>query len=105
MSYLRGRVGMAAIAMVPFVAPDHPVRVTQRDVDASNQKVAAAYSALVDMWSKDFAQIGERFNAPRVVRYSGSVMTRCGVIQPNHAQYCSGANAIYYDEVFVAGMA
>ena len=104
-SFLRGRVGMAALAVVPLVAPDQPVRVTQHDVDASNQKVAGAYSALVDMWTKDFQQIGARFNAPRLVRYTGSAMTACGVIRPNNAQYCSNANAIFYDEVFVAGMA
>jgi predicted metalloprotease len=80
------------------------IRVTADDVRQSNTKVASAYSALVDMWTKAFDQIGERFAAPRVARYTGAVRTACGVIGPNNAQYCPSANAIYYDEVFVAGM-
>jgi predicted metalloprotease len=106
---LRNRVGAAAFA-VSALAPvgtvkDAPVRVTAADVEWSNQKVAGAYGALVDMWTRDFNQIGERFVAPRIVRYTGTARTRCGLIQPNNAQYCSAANAIYYEEVFVAGMA
>lgn len=106
---LRNRVGAAAFA-VGALAPigtvkDAPVRVTAADVQWSNQKVAEAYGALVDMWTQDFKKIGERFVAPRIARYTGSARTSCGVISPNNAQYCSAANAIYYDEVFVAGMA
>jgi len=106
---LRNRVGAAAFA-VGALAPigtvkDAPVRVTAADVQWSNQKVADAYGALVDMWTKDFNKIGERFVAPRIARYTGTVRTACGVIRPNNAQYCQGANSIYYDEVFVAGMA
>ena len=107
MNSLRSRIGaavFAAGAMVPAPRAAR-VQVTRADVDWSNQKVAAAYGALVDMWSKDFSRIGARFAAPRIARYTGSVMTACGVIRPNNAQYCSASNAIYYDEVFVAGMA
>jgi predicted metalloprotease len=92
------------------IAPADPgrdgprIRVTSDDVRQSNEKVASAYSALLDMWSKAFNQIGERFAAPRIARYTGAVRTACGVIGPNNAQYCPNANAIYYDEVFVAGM-
>lgn len=106
---LRTRVGAAAFA-VGALAPigttkDAPVTVTRADVAWSNQKVADAYGALIDMWTKDFDRIGERFVAPRIIRYTGSARTPCGVISPNNAQYCSAANAIFYDEVFVAGMA
>ena len=81
------------------------VEVTERDVTAANQKIAGAYGALVQMWSNDFRQIGERFVAPRIARYDNSIMTACGVIRPENAQYCPNDNTIYYDEVFVAGMA
>ncbi|HEY4307156.1 MAG TPA: neutral zinc metallopeptidase [Gemmatimonadaceae bacterium] len=109
LSSLRNRAGAAAFA-VGALAPinkvkDAPVRVTSADVAWSNEKIAQAYGALIDMWTKDFNQIGERFVAPRIVRYEGSARTECGVIRPNNAQYCSAANKIYYDEVFVAGMA
>jgi len=106
---LRNRVGAAAFAvgaLVPVgIVKDGPVRVTPAEVQWSNEKVAGAYSAIVDMWTNDFSQIGERFNAPRLLRYSGAVRTPCGVIQPNNAQYCQAANTIYYDELFVAAMA
>jgi len=106
---LRGRVGAAAFAVGALAplgkAKDAPVTVTRADVQWSNQKVTGAYGDLVDMWTKDFNKIGERFVAPRIIRYTGAARTACGVIQPNNAQYCSAANAIYYDEVFVAGMA
>lgn len=106
LSGFRSRVGAAvfAVGALAPVAKERPVRVTPADVTWSNQKVAAAYGALIDMWTKDFNQIGERFNAPHIARYTGTVRTPCGIIQANNAQYCSAANAIYYDEVFVAGM-
>ena len=56
---LRNRVGAAAFA-VGALAPhgeqskDAPVRVTPADVQWSNQKVAGAYGALVDMWTNGF---------------------------------------------------
>jgi len=109
LSSLRNRLGAAAFAagaLAPMgTVKDAPVRVTRADVQWSNQKVAVAYSALVDMWRKDFNAIGERFVAPRIVRYTGPVRTACGYMSPDNAQYCQAANAIYYDEVFVAGMA
>jgi predicted metalloprotease len=82
-----------------------PVRVTANDVEASNQKIRAAYSALVQMWTNDFNQIGERFAAPRILRYTRSGYTSCGLIRANNAMYCPTNNTIYYDEIFVAGMA
>ena len=97
----------AAAASAATIDPgtDGPrIRVTSDDVRQSNQKVASAYSALTDMWTKAFNQIGDRFAIPRIARYTGAVRTACGVIGPNNAQYCPNANAIYYDEVFVAGM-
>lgn len=80
------------------------IEVTARDVAASNQKIGAAYTALVDMWTKELRQVGVRFVAPRVMRYSGRAMTPCGVVTPNNAEYCPSRNTILYDEVFVAGM-
>ena len=99
--------GSALLAATPAPGPGSTprVEVTERDVTASNQKIAAAYAALVQMWTNDYRQIGERFVAPRIARYDRSVMTACGVIRPENAQYCPNNNTIYYDEVFVAGMA
>ncbi len=101
MAAARTAVGMA-VAPTKDV-PD--IEVTTEDVRNSNEKVAAAYSALAAMWGKEFNRIGERFVTPRVVRYERGARTACGIIGANNAQYCPTANAIYYDEVFVAGMA
>jgi predicted metalloprotease len=85
-------------------APDRPVRVTERDIDNTNKKVAGAYGALVTMWNNEFRRIGERFTAPRILRYEGATMTQCGVIRPENAEYCPNANTIFYDDVFVTGL-
>jgi predicted metalloprotease len=81
------------------------IRVTPSDVAASNRKVRMAYGALVQMWNGEFKRIGERFVSPRIMRYDGDGFTACGLIQANNAEYCADDNTIYYDEVFVAGMA
>src|SRR5690348_2854631 len=81
-----------------------PVRVSASDLEASNKKVAMAYSALMDMWSKAFDGIGEQFTAPRIVRYNRGVYTACGPIGSDNAMYCPNNNTVYYDQVFVAAM-
>jgi hypothetical protein len=86
---------------------DEPVRVTvtANDVRASNEEAAAAYGALVSMWTKEFREIGARFAAPRFVRYRGATRTQCGVMPASNAVYCFNNNTIYYDDVFLAGQA
>jgi hypothetical protein len=86
----------------PSVGPS--IEVTAADVDASNQKLAGAYGALVTMWNNDFKQIGRSFVAPHIARYREAVRTPCGVITSDNAEYCAADNTIFYDEVFVAGM-
>src|SRR4051812_35567224 len=101
-----GALAFGAMSLAPTApAPTVPVEVTSRDVEASNRKIAGAYSALGDLWTRNFDRIGERFAVPRLARYDESVMTACGVIRPNNAEYCQRNNTIYYDEVFAAGMA
>jgi uncharacterized protein len=85
-------------------APDRPVRVTEREVQNTNKKVAAAYGALVTMWNNEFKRIGERFTAPQIMRYESSAVTACGVIRPENAEYCPNDNTIFYDDVFVTGL-
>ena len=97
----------SAMHFAPAPGPGNSpaVEVTDQDVAEANSKIAAAYGALVQMWRNDFRQIGERFVAPRVARYDRTIMTACGVIRPENAEYCPNNNTIYYDEVFTAGMA
>jgi predicted metalloprotease len=90
---------------------DHPrddgrrVTLTERDVEASNQEVAAAYSALVSMWSAEFRRIGDRFVAPRIARYRGTTRSSCGILPASNAMYCGRNNTIYFDDVFLAAQA
>jgi predicted metalloprotease len=94
-----------AASVAPRPAKQPVTEVTPSDVAASNEKIAMAYGSLIHMWTSQFRQVGERFVAPRIARYTGGVMTSCGVIMPRNAEYCPRSNTIFYDEVFVAGMA
>jgi predicted metalloprotease len=81
------------------------ISVSERDVAASNQKVAMAHAALADMWTKYFREQGERFLVPEIARYRGGAATACGIVRRNNASYCPNDNTIYFDEVFVAAQA
>jgi predicted metalloprotease len=96
----------SAAAVQPAVPSDltsrGDVRVTERDVEASNAKIRDAYGALIDMWSAEFRALGQRFAPPGLARYRGAVRTECGVMPGNNALYCPSRNTIYFDEVFIA---
>jgi predicted metalloprotease len=117
---LRGRAvalafAIAASATAPaaalHAAPPHAdrstpdLRLTERDVAASNEKVKMAFADLALLWRGRFSELGERFAVPRLLRYRGAARSACGVMQPSNAAYCPRENAIYYDEVFVAAQA
>lgn len=91
-----------ASTVSPEPAPPR-VEITTQELDASNAKVEAVYDALIQMWSGDFKQIGERFAAPRIARYRSPIRTPCGVMMPDNAGYCVADNTIYFDDIFVAG--
>ena len=95
----------AAPALADPTRPAGTVELTERDVAASNAKIRAAYSELASMWTKGFDRINGDFETPQLLRYRGAVFSACGVMQPSNAAYCPRENAIYYDEVFVAGQA
>jgi uncharacterized protein len=107
-----------SLAVAPFAdaaaAPTRPgaaprdataIEVTAQDVASANGKVKLAFGALADMWRSDFAELGARFATPGLVRYRTAIRTPCGVMRPNNAGYCVRDNVIYYDDVFVAGLA
>jgi predicted metalloprotease len=110
--------GIAAALLLSIVAPaavaaaepgfspaDDVIELTARDVEASNAKVAAAYSALVEMWAAAFRDIGVRFQAPKLVRHRNALRTECGVVTPSNASYCYDNNTIYFDDLFLAAQA
>ena len=106
---LAAALGMGAPSSSLYAAPEPPtdrvIRVTAQEVDASNEKVKAAYADLIAMWSTDFEKVGERFAVPRLARYRSAIRTPCGAMQRNNAGYCPVNNTVYYDDVFVAAQA
>lgn len=99
------KTGIAlAFAATAVAARPAGVTVTEADVAESNQEIREAFAALRTMWEQDFAKMGRRFATPRIYNYRGNVRTSCGVMTMNNAAYCPSTNAIYFDEVFVAGM-
>ena len=94
----------SSLDAAPTARAPEPVTITERDVALSNEKVRRAYGDMVAMWRDGFAELGERFAAPRLARYRGAVRTVCGAMSPGNAGYCTLDNTIYYDEVFVAGL-
>jgi uncharacterized protein len=96
-----GTAGAAVPAGVGVRPTD--VRVTEADVAESNREIRDAFAALATMWRQDFEQMGRQFVVPRIYNYRGNVRTSCGVMSANNAAYCPSNNAIYFDEVFVAG--
>ena len=108
MSSLFRRARKAGLALLfggmAIAARPLEVRVTEADVRESNAEISAAFGALREMWTQDFAQLGRRFAVPRIYNYRGNVRTSCGVMTMNNAAYCPSTNSIYFDEVFVAGM-
>jgi predicted metalloprotease len=98
----------ATLAAAPSPsAADDPVRIqlTARDIETSNAEAAAAYSALVSMWTREFSELGARFRAPRLLRYRNALRTACGVVPASNAVYCYSNNTIYIDDVFLAAQA
>lgn len=81
------------------------VEVSSSDIATSNAKVRMAHSALAQMWSGYFREVGDRFDVPGLVRYRGGAVSACGMMRRNNAGYCPGDNTIYFDEVFVAAQA
>lgn len=86
-------------------APRDATTVTAADVAASNGKIRDAYAQLATMWRGAFAEIGERFVVPSLVRYRGAAPSDCGLMRSGNAGYCVRDNTIYYDELFVAAQA
>src|SRR5687768_6394708 len=52
-------------------------RVTLREIEASNAEVRMAYRVLMEMWTRQFQQIGAAFQEPALLRYRGTVRTSC----------------------------
>jgi predicted metalloprotease len=78
--------------------------LTVADEVAVQKKVDAAARYFQAVWAQIFASRGARYASPRLVSYTGSVKSGCGVLGSNNASYCGADNRIYYDSVFLTRM-
>lgn len=95
---------IATAVLAVAVSPAATQTVTILDQFAMQRKVNLATKYFEQVWSQIFANRGARYSTPKVVSYTGSVSTACGVLGSNNAFYCGADKKIYYDAVFFTGM-
>lgn len=93
-----------ATALLTAAGSQAATMVTLFDQLAMQRKVEMASSYFETVWAQIFAKRGVRYTSPRIVSYTGSTTSACGVLHSNNASYCPADNRIYYDSVFLAGM-
>ena len=95
---------IATAALAVAVSPAATPTVTIFDQFEMQRKVNSATRYFEQVWSQIFANRGARYSTPKIVSYTGSVSTACGVLGSNNAFYCGADERIYYDAVFFTGM-
>lgn len=69
--------------------------------DEGAQKVAAILGTTEDVWGQIFAQSGQRYQAPKLVLFRGSVRSACGMSSSASGPfYCPGDSKVYMDLSF-----
>jgi predicted metalloprotease len=69
--------------------------------DESYQFVAAILGSTEDAWGSLFAQSGQRYQAPELTMFSGSVQSACGYASAASGPfYCPGDRRVYLDTSF-----
>jgi predicted metalloprotease len=92
---LAGLVGGGAPAPSPEASGPNAIDDRHEDF------VAAILATTEDVWSQEFAERGARYEAPKLVLFSGAVASACG--QASSAVgpfYCPGDNRVYLDTDF-----
>ena len=95
---------LATALLTVAVSPASNAPVTVADEIAVQKKVDAAARYFQAVWAQIFASRGVRYASPKLVSYTGSVKSGCGVLGSNNASYCGADNRIYYDTVFLTRM-
>ncbi len=93
---------LAAIAAAAAAAGvSAQVQVGEAELTVARADASRAGGLLESVWGDILRDAG----APsRVVAYSDSQPTACGMLGPDNAFYCAHDDAIYYDEWFVAAI-
>jgi len=79
-------------------------------VSSEQEQQAAKFTSVIlasteDFWSQEFKQIGKKYEAPKLVLYTGSTRTACGTGQAIMGPfYCSVDKTVYLDLSFYQEM-
>jgi predicted metalloprotease len=92
---------MLAMAFAANVA-GQGVEITRAEIDGMAEKVSMASSFVDDTWTQIFSSAGKSFAAPRLVAFTRSIQTGCGMLASDNAHYCGTDNTVYYDIEFFA---
>ncbi|MGG5810283.1 KPN_02809 family neutral zinc metallopeptidase [Falsiroseomonas sp. CW058] len=81
-----------------------PARQPPAD-DPAARFVSRVLAETEDVWTPAFEQIGRRYEAPRLVLFSGAVQSGCGVAESQVGPfYCPPDRRVYIDLEFLADM-
>jgi len=106
---LRSKLGLAVVgigAAVYFLAPSFMGSGSSKPADQAADDTQAAfiktvYGDVETIWSKIFAQAGQRYLEPQLVLYRGSTYSGCGHADSRMGPfYCPGDQKVYVDLSF-----
>jgi hypothetical protein len=118
-----GGIGTLAIALLVIFLGGDPTAVLQQAGEATVQTtnepyvetaaeaerrafVATVLAATEDLWSRQFAAMGGRYQAPRLVLYREEVITGCGTASSGVGPfYCPPDEGVFLDMTFFDEMA
>ena len=75
---------------------------SEAQIAQMNAKVRSAHEPFRAVWTDAFRASGKAYAAPALRPYRTRIQTPCGVAGPGNALYCAAANAIFYEESFLA---
>ena len=103
-SYFTGINPMTLLGMVeqtPLVQHEAPPAQKPPAGDEAARFVSRVLASTEDVWTAAFAESGRRYEAPRLVLFTGATPTACGTGQSAMGPfYCPGDHKVYIDLAF-----
>lgn len=118
-----GLGGLIVVALITWLMGGNPLDVVQQvgvqgltDSQYSEQEFTAEEEALAtfagqilagteDVWTEEFRKMGRRYEAPKLVLYTGATQSGCGMGQAEMGPfYCSADQCVYLDLSFFTQM-
>jgi predicted metalloprotease len=106
--WLFGGLGGGGMGSGPAIAPqmapaavDAPAGAPAQLTGATDQFVSRVLASTEDTWGQIFADAGQRYPAPRLVLFEGSIRSACGSASSASGPfYCPGDRKVYLDTSF-----